>query len=132
MLPISQGDFKLEPALCSISMGSEPPNRGGIDFNPTNLNLEIKGDGIQVPELNFDPAQLGQMNIDGFYPVIYNIVPVMNLPMLLGVSEGEKQPAGEGLRLRSGQAQDKAMPPEVSYAKSPALKESEYELAEAK
>jgi len=98
-----------------------PEEKGGIDFNPKNLNLETKGEGIDMPQINFDPTQLEQMNVDGFYPVIYNIVPVTNLPLLLGVAEEkEDKPTGE--------AQDKSKTPEVSYQKSPVIKESEYEL----
>jgi len=63
--------------------------------------------------------------------VIYNIVPVTNLPLLLGVAEEkENKPIGEGLRVRSGQAQDKGKAPEISHEKSPAIKEAEYALVE--
>jgi hypothetical protein len=101
------------------------PNTGGIDFNSKNFNLETTGEGMEIPTLNFDPAQLEQMNIDGFYPVIYSIVPVTNLPMLLGVSENDEiHPAGE--------AQDNSKTPEVSFQRFPAIKEVVHELAEVR
>jgi len=55
--------------------------------------------------------------------VIYNIVPVTNLPLLLGVAEEKKDKL-------LGEAQDKGKALEVSYDKSPVIKESEYELAD--
>ena len=98
--------------------------RGGIDLNPNNVNLEIKGEGMDVPMPAFDPVQLEQMNIEGFYPVIYNIIPVTNLPLLLGVSEKkDTQP--------SDSAQDKDKFPEISFQISPVVKEPEYALADA-
>ena len=55
---------------------------GGIDLNPANLNLQIKRDekGIPLP-LEFQDPQMMQ-NINGFIPVIINITPVTNLPIL--------------------------------------------------
>jgi len=115
---------KVETAMegSTVPKVAKPADTGGIDFNPSNFNLETKGSGVDIPTFTFDPAQLEQMNIDGFYPVIYNIVPVTNLPMLLGVAEEkEDTPTGE--------AQDKKEAPEISYDKSLAIKESESELA---
>lgn len=56
---------------------------GGIDLNPDLLNLQIKRDGNGVP-LPLNMQLLENMNIEGFYPVIINIVPV-NVPFLLGL-----------------------------------------------
>jgi len=104
-------------------LSANSKRKGGIDLNPNNVNLEIKGEGIDVPMPAFDPAQLEGMNIEGFYPVIYTIIPVTNLPLLLGtVKENEGQPAGS--------AQDKTKAPEISSQKSPIVKEPEYALAE--
>jgi len=98
--------------------------RGGIDLNPNNVDLEIKGGEMDVPMPAFDPAQLETMPIEGFYPVIYNIIPVTNLPLLLGTSkDGESQPADS--------AQEKDKSPGISFQKSPAVKEPEYALADA-
>ncbi len=55
---------------------------GGIDLNSANLDLQIKRDGKGVPL----PLQLQDMeklrSIEGFVPVIINIVPVTSLPFL--------------------------------------------------
>jgi len=55
---------------------------GGIDLNSANLDLQIKRDGKGVPL----PLQFQDMeklrNIQGFVPVIINIVPVTSLPFL--------------------------------------------------
>jgi len=69
---------------------SETP-LGGIDLNAANLDLQIKRDGKGVPL----PLQLQDMeklrNIQGFVPVIINIVPVTSLPFLSEL-QGKSQP----------------------------------------
>ncbi len=64
---------------------------GGIDLNPDLLDLQIKRDdnGIPLP-LNQQPLE--HMNIDGFVPVIINIVPVPNLPLFLGLMDSNDNP----------------------------------------
>lgn len=48
------------------------------------LDLQIKRDGNGVPlPLPLQPVET--MHIDGFLPVIINIVPITNLPLLLGL-----------------------------------------------
>jgi len=80
-----------------LAMTSEPEQRqidqaklaeyGGIDLNPALLDLQIKRDGFGIPlPLNQQPIM--EMNIEGFLPVIINIIPV-DLPIVLGlVDEG--------------------------------------------
>ncbi|GEM_PF-4939721 len=61
-----------------------PVVKGGIDLNPALLDLQIKRDGNGVPlPLPMQPIQ--DMHIEGFLPVIINIVPITNLPLLLGL-----------------------------------------------
>ncbi|MBN1869265.1 MAG: glucose-6-phosphate isomerase [Candidatus Omnitrophica bacterium] len=59
---------------------------GGINLNPDLLDLQIKRDGNGIPlPVNLQPIH--QMKIDGFVPVIINVTPIVNLPLLLGFSE---------------------------------------------
>jgi hypothetical protein len=72
---------------------------GGIDFNPDAWELGINGaDGVDCVsqpnhanciQLNVSPEKIKLMrdNITGFVPVIIDIVPVINLPLLLGLRE---------------------------------------------
>ncbi len=55
---------------------------GGIDLNAANLDLEIKRDGrgVPLPWSKQDMAQLSR--IEGFVPVIIDIKPVSELPLL--------------------------------------------------
>ena len=55
---------------------------GGIDFNSKNLDLQIKrdGKGVPLPLAQQDMAQL--MQIQGFEPVIIEIKPALNLPII--------------------------------------------------
>ncbi len=62
---------------------------GGIDLNPALLDLQIKRDGNGVP-LPLPQQPLEHMSIEGFIPVIINITPVTDLPMLLGIAEDER------------------------------------------
>jgi len=74
----------------------DPSQLGGIDFNPQNMDLNVDGDQM---EINFPPdSDYNGMVVDGFIPVIINISPVNNIPMLLG--EGQTDPQ-ESLTLRS-------------------------------
>ncbi|GEM_PF-6306142 len=59
---------------------------GGIDFNPALLDLQIKRDGNGVP-LPLPQQPIETMRIDGFVPIIINITPIPNLPMLLGLAD---------------------------------------------
>lgn len=63
-----------------------PGTKGGIDLNAGLINLEIKRDqnGVPLP-VNMQPIM--NMDIQGFVPVIINITPALNLPMLLGKNE---------------------------------------------
>jgi hypothetical protein len=70
-------------------------NLGGINLDPKLLDLQIKRDGNGVP-LPLPQQPIGEMHIEGFIPVIINITPVTNLPMLLGiVDEGNPSDAAD-------------------------------------
>lgn len=62
---------------------TEKAKYGGIDMNPSMLNIEKRGEGIDV-NVPIDPAVL--QNVDGFTPVILQIVPITNVPLLLGIN----------------------------------------------
>ena len=55
--------------------------KGGVDFNPANMNLLIKRDGSGVP-LPLGRQDMAQLNrIRGFEPDILSIRPAVNLPI---------------------------------------------------
>jgi hypothetical protein len=62
--------------------------RGGIDLNSASMNMNIQRDGNGVP-LPLNLQNLENMNIQGFHPVILNVVPITNLPLLLGMTRSE-------------------------------------------
>jgi hypothetical protein len=66
---------------------------GGIDFDPSLLNLQIKRNGKGVP-LPLPQQNLENINIDGLYPVIINMQPatIQNFPFLLSKVSTEKEP----------------------------------------
>jgi len=65
-----------------------PP--GGIDLNPALLDLQIKRDGKGIP-LPLNQQPLKSFTIEGFLPVIIQIIPI-NMPVFLGlVDEGEEE-----------------------------------------
>lgn len=79
-----------EPALTDAAMLGAKEPVGGIDFNAANLNLQIKRDenGVPLP-LNLQP--IDKINIEGFIPVIINIVPMTNIAPLLGIAEPQQK-----------------------------------------
>ncbi|MCA9400303.1 MAG: hypothetical protein KC713_01650, partial [Candidatus Omnitrophica bacterium] len=58
---------------------------GGIDLDPANVELKIQSDD-PTGDIPFDIDQLNLENVEGFIPVIINVSPVTNLPMLLGMN----------------------------------------------
>ena len=62
---------------------------GGIDLNSNNLNLQTQGQEINI-NIPFDAQPMMNTPIDGFAPVIIQIVPA-NIPALLGVKEEEEE-----------------------------------------
>ena len=61
-------------------------NVGGIDLNPSLLEIQSEGRGIEL-ETPVDMQDLENIQIEGFTPVIFQIVPVTNLPLLLGIND---------------------------------------------
>jgi len=64
---------------------------GGINFDPTLLNLQIKRDGNGIP-LPLPQQNIPQIDIRGFYPIMINIQPLNNIPAFLGM-ESLPEPA---------------------------------------
>ncbi|HQO57189.1 MAG TPA: response regulator [Candidatus Omnitrophota bacterium] len=84
---------------------------GGINLNPALLNLQIKRDNNGVP-LPLPQQPVGDMNIDGFLPVIINITPIPNLPMLLGRNLGDVPAQGVPAEEKEGRQQGPSQPSE--------------------
>jgi CheY-like chemotaxis protein len=61
---------------------------GGINLDPSLLNLQIKRDKNWVPLPMDQQPPIENMNIEGFYPVIINVTPLPSLPILLGLEDG--------------------------------------------
>ncbi|GEM_PF-4387928 len=71
-----------------VSSPLESTTKGGIDLNPALLDLQIKRDGNGVP-LPLPQQPIKDMHIEGFLPVIINVTPITNLPLLLGIADEE-------------------------------------------
>ena len=83
-------------------------NIGGINLNPSLLDLQVKRDGAGVP-LPLPQQPVHQLHIEGFVPLIINVTPLTNLPLLLGEAPAEKtvNPAEDQLSaLGAGGKQD--------------------------
>ena len=60
-------------------------------MNPNNLDLQTQGGGFEL-QLPLNTIDLQNIHIDGFTPVIINVAPLTNLPLLLGlVDDGQPQ-----------------------------------------
>lgn len=92
----------LEPMLvdaqAAVAQGTTPI--GGIDFDPTNMNLQIKRDGKGVP-LPLLQQNMEAIDIQGLFPVIINMIPLnaQNIPTLLGLAPKEPGREEEQLAL---------------------------------
>ncbi|MDP8212215.1 MAG: methyltransferase domain-containing protein [Candidatus Zapsychrus exili] len=69
---------------------------GGIDMTLDDLNLKIRNSGEKI---EFDATVLENMDFDGFVPVIINIMPATNLPMLLGITDQEPEEDSTAMEL---------------------------------
>ncbi len=67
--------------LIALRPVGETGDLGGIDFNATNIDLQIKRDGHGVP-LPVSQQDLDNIRIDGLVPVILGIQPVASAPIL--------------------------------------------------
>lgn len=67
---------------------AEAADVGGIDLNPAMMKISInrEGDGVIIPPFNLLPEDV---DINGLKPVIINVAPVYNLPLLIGLSDRE-------------------------------------------
>ncbi len=59
-------------------------NNGGIDFSIDNFNIKVRSKRGN-PVFQFEAQEFMSMQIEGFEPVIINIVPVVNLSSILGL-----------------------------------------------
>lgn len=66
-----------------------PEKPGGIDLNPEMMDLQMQGGRIKY-DIPFGDQSLESISIEGFSPVIYQIVPV-NLQILMGTAKIEAQ-----------------------------------------
>jgi len=97
--PISDGQKRVKPlsGVGSSSVQTEKP--GGIDMNPNNLNLQTQGGRFDF-QLPLNSIDLQNIRIDGFTPVIINVAPLTNLPLLLGLVEETEET--ENVRITPG------------------------------
>ncbi len=63
-------------------------------MNQKGLDLQIEGEEIRF-DMPFDPTRLQNISIDGFTPVILQIIPT-NLPLFIGVNQ-----VGEEMKVSS-------------------------------
>ena len=69
------------------------PARGGIDLDRAKMQMNINKEGAGV-QMRFDPAMVERIKRDGFDGLdfhIQSIVPVSDLPLLLGLRKEEIQ-----------------------------------------
>lgn len=75
---------KVDVGKVIARLDMKPKDLGGIDLNPSLLDMRIKKDGNGVP-LPMSQQPIDVMNIQGFVPVIIDVSPaIYDMPMLLG------------------------------------------------
>ncbi|MEK7679901.1 MAG: hypothetical protein AAB356_06895, partial [Deltaproteobacteria bacterium] len=75
--------------VSSSPMTGDMFTKGGIDLNPALLDLQIRRDGNGVP-LPLPQQPIENMHIEGFLPIIINVTPLTNLPLLLGLADTQQ------------------------------------------
>ncbi len=91
-LSLSEGDEAMVNSLSVETIGTVNGihRKGGIDLNPNLFDVKIKRDVQGVP-LPVDKQPIVDINIDGLIPVIINVTPVTNLPMLMGFADQKEK-----------------------------------------
>jgi len=77
------------PGIRRQKDGSWTKDLGGIDLNPDNMSLRVQGDEIKFNYSGENAHILDTIPIDGFVPMIINVLPISNIPFLLGEMEDE-------------------------------------------
>lgn len=91
-------------------MNKSVGEKGGIDYNLTDLNLMIQSSGSNI-NFHLDSAQLQHMqNSAGFSPVIIGIQPISSLNGFLGLAD---EPA---LAKPAANAASEILPPQLSQS----------------
>ncbi len=67
-----------------------PSDLGGINLNPSIYDIETRGESSEFDFTFEDPAVINA-DITGLVPVIINVTPVTNIPLLIGVKEEAKE-----------------------------------------
>jgi hypothetical protein len=81
---LEEGDL-IKLSFPKIKIDQAQLSRGGIDFNPDKINLQVQNAGLEI-KFHLDPAMIEQLrNSPGFTPVIINIQPITDLKMYLGL-----------------------------------------------
>ena len=80
--------------------------KGGIDLDPVLLDFQIKRDSDGVP-LSLPQQPIDDMNIEGFFPVIINVSPNHNLPLILGFSGQNEEPMQLGYNRSLGPLEER-------------------------
>jgi len=62
---------------------------GGINLNPELLDMQIKRDGRGIP-LPIPQQPINDIKIEGFLPIIINVTPIENLPLILGIADTDE------------------------------------------
>ena len=90
---VSQGTDAQQVVNSDVREQRASSTVGGIDFDPSLLNLQIKRNGKGVP-LPLPQQNLESINIEGLYPVIINMQPatIQNFPFLLSAEKEQKVP----------------------------------------
>ncbi|MCD4782107.1 MAG: protein kinase [Candidatus Omnitrophica bacterium] len=87
---LNTGYDEADKAMLGAMMQGQNDRVGGIDLNSRLLDMETRHKtGTVIPEFQFDPADF--QDVEGFTPVILQIVPITNLPLILGVYLGEDE-----------------------------------------
>jgi len=82
-------NWKFHPQKSAVSPNVDAV--GGIDMNSNNLDLQTQRGRFDFQNVP-NTLNLQNIRIDGFTPVILNVMPITNVPLLLGIVDTEDNP----------------------------------------
>ena len=97
----ADSDAGVEGATTDSDTGlvEAPDQKGGIDFNPDALDIEVQREGPAMNAPVFAP-NINNIQIDGLVPVMIKITPAVNLPAFLGISQNREEKKIESLSMK--------------------------------
>ena len=76
--------LRKQDTINAASDGTLAANKGGIDLNPDNIDIQINKEGSKIQFPSFEKI-IELESIKGFKPILLEVTPMSNIPQFLGI-----------------------------------------------